>query len=104
MAKFHGKIGFAETVETTPGVWKEQIIERTYSGDWLEENRRLQGTDSVNDTVNISNELTILADPFAYNSFHSIRYVEYLGTKWKVSTVKVRRPRLMLNLGGEYIG
>ena len=30
MAKYYGKIGYAETVETAPGVWKEQITERNY--------------------------------------------------------------------------
>ena len=28
MAKFYGVIGYAETVETKPGVWKEEITEK----------------------------------------------------------------------------
>ena len=27
MAKFYGRIGFAETVETAPGVWTENIVD-----------------------------------------------------------------------------
>ncbi len=30
MAKFFGRIGYVETVETKPGVWKPQIVEREY--------------------------------------------------------------------------
>ena len=33
MAKFYGKIGYAETVETKPGVWRPKIIEKPYFGD-----------------------------------------------------------------------
>lgn len=102
MAKWFGVIGFAETVETKPGVWKEQITEREYYGDMNRNTRRLQSTDQINDNINISNELSIVADPFANENFHSIRYVEYMGAKWKISDVEVQYPRLRLTIGGVY--
>ena len=104
MAKYYGKIGYAETVETAPGVWKEQITERNYFGDLTRITRRLQSSDKVNDAINISNELSIVADPYAMNNFHSMRYAEFMGTRWKVSTVEVQYPRLILSLGGLYNG
>ena len=64
MAKFYGPIGYAETVETKPGVWKEQIVERNYTGDIVRNNRRLQSSDQVNDDINISNSISIVADPY----------------------------------------
>ena len=33
MAKFYGPVGYAETVETAPGVYVEKITERMYFGD-----------------------------------------------------------------------
>ena len=39
MAKWFGKIGYAETVETAPGVWVEHIVEREYYGDLNKNNR-----------------------------------------------------------------
>lgn len=30
MAKFYGAIGFADTVETEPGIYEERITERSY--------------------------------------------------------------------------
>ena len=104
MAKYYGKIGYAETVETAPGVWKEQITERNYFGDLTRITRRLQSSDKVNDDINISNELSIVADPYAMNNFHSMRYAEFMGTRWKVLTVEVQYPRLILSLGGLYNG
>ena len=104
MAKWFGKIGYAETVESKPGVWKEQITEREYFGDLLRNSRRLQSSSSLNDNVTISNEISILADQFAYQNFHSIRYAEFTGTKWKVSNIEVQYPRLILTLGDVYNG
>lgn len=104
MAKYYGKIGYAETAETAPGVWEEQIVERSYYGDLLRNMRRLQSSDKVNDDINISNELSIVADPYAINNFYSMRYAEFMGAKWKVSSVEVQYPRLILTLGGLYNG
>ena len=104
MAKFFGKIGYAETVETTPGVWEEKITEREYFGDLIRNTRSLQSGEQLNDDINISNEISIVADPFAYENFHSMRYVEFMNAKWKISSVEVQYPRLILSVGGLYNG
>lgn len=104
MTKWFGVIGYAETVETIPGVWEEKIVERPYFGDVTRNTRRLQTTDQVNDNIDISNEISVVADPYAYQNFHAIRYAEFMGTKWKVSSVDVQYPRLHLSLGGVYNG
>ena len=104
MAKYYGKIGYAETVETNPGVWTEQITERSYYGDMIRNTRRLQSAEQVNDNINIANDLSIIADPYAINNFHAMRYAEFMGTKWKISNVEVQYPRLILTLGGLYNG
>ena len=104
MAKFYGKIGYANTVETKPGVYEEQIVERSYYGDLIRNTRRLQSADQVNDDINISNEISIVADPYATNNFQTMRYAIFMGTKWKISNVEVSYPRLILTLGGVYNG
>lgn len=103
MAKYFGKIGFAMLEETAPGVWTEQIIEREHYGDVTRNRRKLQSdSGQLNDNINISNEISIVSDPFAYQNFHSMRYAEYMGVKWKVTDVEVQYPRLILTLGGIY--
>lgn len=104
MAKFYGVIGYAETKDTGSGVWREEITERTYFGDVGRNTRRLQSSDHINDDINIANEISIVADPYAYENFHSMRYVEFMGAKWKVSNVEVKYPRLILTIGGLYNG
>lgn len=102
MAKFYGAIGFEGTTETKPGIWTEEIIERFYYGDLLKNYRRLDSGESINDNVTISNQVSIIADPYAIQNFHSIRYVAFMGIKWKVTSVDVEYPRLILSLGGVY--
>lgn len=102
--KWFGAIGYAEQVETNPGVWKEEITEREYFGDMTRINRRLQSANQVNDNIDISNEISIVSDPYANENFHSMRYATYMGTKWKITSVEVQYPRLILSLGGVWNG
>lgn len=104
MAKWYGEIGFAETVETKPGVWVEQITKRNYYGDVTRDSRRLQTADKLNDNVNISNQISIISDPYANENFHSMRYAFYMGTRWKITDIEVQYPRLNLTLGGVWNG
>lgn len=104
MAKFYGTIGYVKTVETEPGMWEEQKTERQYSGELVKNTRRLESSGGVNDNINISNEVSIVADPYAYENFHAMRYIKFMGAKWKISNIEVRYPRLILTIGGVYNG
>lgn len=104
MAKFCGKIGYAETKEISPGVWEEIITERLYYGDLMRNTRRLRIASKINEDIVISNEISIIADQFAYENFHSMRYAEFMGAKWKIDSVEVQHPRLILSLGDVYNG
>lgn len=105
MAKFYGAIGFGIPKETSPGIWTDTIEEYFYDGDMNRNIRRLQTVGgNVNDDVNISNEISIVADPFAVRNIFSMKYVTYQGTKWKISDVSVQSPRLVLTIGGVYNG
>lgn len=104
MAKYYGAIGYAATVQTEPGIYEEQIIETEYVGDVLRNTRRLREGSKINDDITISNQISIIADPYASNNFHAMRYVTFMGAKWKVSEVDVQYPRLILTLGGLYNG
>lgn len=102
MAKFFGVIGYGETTETAPGVWTDHITERQYYGDFIRNTSRLQPSQQLNDNIDVDNQISIVADPFAMQHFHLMRYVEYLGAKWKISSVEVQYPRLILSIRGVY--
>ncbi|GHU55256.1 hypothetical protein FACS1894132_11090 [Clostridia bacterium] len=102
MGKFYGEIGYTEMVETTLGVWQEQIIVRQYFGDVIKNVSKVRDGKNLNDDITIDNRLSIIADPFAYEKFHSMRYIKWLGTFWKITNVEVQQPRLILTIGGVY--
>ena len=104
MAKWFGKVGYATTKETSPGVWTEVITEREYFGKVIDDSRRYQSGDTVNGDITVSSKISIVSDQFADENFHSIRYVKFMGANWTVTTVQPKRPRLILTLGGLYNG
>lgn len=105
MAKFFGKVGYAhETVEIKPGVWSDQIVIKEYYGDVVNNARRLDETDKVNKDISVEVTLSIMADAYANEHFFAIRFVEWTGAFWTVTSVKPERPRLLLRLGGVYNG
>lgn len=104
MARWFGKVGYAEYVETVPGVHEEKITERPYYGDVNRNTRRLESSGNLNDNINVANEISIVADAYAELNFHAMRYVEFMGARWKITNVEVQRPRLILTLGGVYNG
>lgn len=107
MAKYCGQIGFAETVEIPPdsGIVKEVFtLKGPYHGDLLDNTGRMVLADNINTDIKVTNRISIVADPYAMQNFHSIRYAVFMGSKWKVSSVQVAYPRLILNLGDLWNG
>lgn len=104
MSKWFGKIGYAIQKESEPGIWEDEIVERDYYGDLLTDNRKRQTNNNVLDEITLSNMVSIIADPFAYNNCSCMAYAEIMGARWKISEVEVKPPRLNLTIGGVYNG
>ena len=100
--KYFGNIAYATTSETKPGLWKETVSVREYYGDVLRNTRRREGSDKINDDISVNVQISIVADPFALEHFFAMRYIEWMGNKWKISEVEPQFPRLVLTLGGLY--
>ena len=102
MAKFIRPIGFAKQVETEPDIWEEVITERSYSGELVRTKSRFKTSNSVNSDVDIDTEISIAADQFAIENFRSMVYIEYMGVKWRIESADIKRPRIILTIGGVY--
>lgn len=104
MAKFHGNIGFVQTSEsaTSPGVWEDSIVLRAYSGDVFKKSYKWVTADKLNEDLNISNQISIVIDDYILNNTHRMKFVEYLGQRWKITDITVDRPRMTLSIGGLY--
>lgn len=104
MARFYGRIGYGTTVEGEPGVWADEIVERSYYGDVVRNTRELNDGENLNADLSVQNSISIVADAYANDHFFAIRYVEWAGVLWTVSSVEVQSPRLLLKLGEVYNG
>lgn len=102
--KYYGIIGYGMTVEKNPGVYEEEITERSYFGDITRSSIKAQTGSKVNEDVLFSNDFSIVADPFAFENFSFIRYIVYAGVKWRVTNVEIQYPRLIISVGGVYNG
>lgn len=103
MAKFFGKIGYMKAEKTKPGVYTETLLdERDYSGEYLRITGKTESSGGVNDNININHQISIVADPFAIQNFHYMKYVIIGGVKWKIKTVELNYPRLILSIGDEF--
>lgn len=103
--KFYGPVGY-EVVPEEPdnGICAPEVVERNYSGDVLKNYFKAKAGVGVIDNIDVDNRISILSDPFALNHFHEIKYVKWMGAAWKVSSVDVQYPRLILSIGGVYNG
>jgi len=102
MAKFRGNIGFVRTIETVPGVYSEVAEQRLYSGDVLRNYVRWENGERVNDNIGVTNQISIVCDTFVNQNLAFMRYIEWMGSLWKISSVEMRYPRCIINLGGVY--
>lgn len=104
MARFYGRIGYGQTVEQASGVWVDEITERNYYGDVVRNARNLREGENLNFDLSVQNSISIVADAYANDHFFAIRYVEWAGALWTVTSVEVQSPRLLLRLGEVYNG
>lgn len=105
MAKWFGKVGYIVDEEVEPGVWLPKAVEKPYFGDILKNTSRwTQSSNSLNDSTTVDSQISIVADPYAFQHFSSIKYVEFMGDVWEVSTANPQHPRIILSMGGLWNG
>lgn len=106
--RFSGAVGYASSAETAPGVWKEIMTEVEYFGDVIKDSRRLEPPSQVppvtNSGIGLENSFSIIGDEQAYGNINKMRYVRWNGIAWTITNVEVRRPRLVLTIGGQWDG
>lgn len=102
MARFYGSIGFAVECETAPGVWRASIEEHTYIGNVTRNGIRWDQGDNMNEPIRVDNAISVIGDDYLNAHLADIRYVVYMGRKWKVASIQVQRPRIILQIAGDY--
>ena len=105
MAKFHGILGYvSDAEETSPGVYVPVVTERACRGDIPRNTQRVEPAETLNSNFNISNRFSVIADTYALDNLRYIRFLEWRGTKWAVSSAEIQYPRIVLTVNGVYNG
>lgn len=104
MGKCCVKVGYAIPEEYIPGRWRNKMVEHEYYGETLRDSYDIQSSDKVNDDLRLSMSFSLVADPFALQHCGAIRYIEFMGTLWKVTRIEPKYPRIILSAGGVYNG
>ena len=106
MTRFHGLVGFVSQGEVSPGVWEANVVtKREYYGDMIRNSYSIVSTsDSTNDNLKLSNQLSIVADGYIMSHLSSIKFVIVNDVAWRVSSIEVDRRRVILRLGEVYNG
>lgn len=105
MARFKGKVGFViQTDDQETGIVREEAVERVFYGRVIEHTRRWQTSDTVTDDLQLGNQIAITATDDSFEHASAIRYCEFMGCLWKVESIRIRRPEIILTLGGVYNG
>lgn len=104
MTKYAGLVGYVTQMETRPGIWEPVETEKQMRGDVIRLANSYESADKVNDDIILNNRISLVGDPFAYSNFTNLKFITYLGAKWKVTGIEVQRPRLICTLGGIWNG
>ena len=102
MAKYYGHVGYGVNVLIRPGVYSTDPTEREVFGDIFKDTSLNKKGEGLNDDISLSMKISFIADPFATNNYSQIKYATHMGAKWKVNSIDVQFPRLVLTLGGVY--
>ena len=104
MAKFAGLVGYVTQKESTSGVWLPETVERKMRGDVIRAASSFNANEKVNEDIILQQRISLVGDPYSFANFTTLKYVTYLGVKWKVLSIEVNRPRLIVTIGGVWNG
>lgn len=105
MARYHGNVGFliCEDDQET-GIAEEKAVEKPFFGTVLEHTRRWEDSGSLNDDLKVTNQISVTATDFAFRHASAIAYATFMGQRWKVTSVRIKHPNIILTLGGIWNG
>lgn len=104
MTKFSGLVGYVTQKETVPGVWSTDETPKSMKGDVIRLSSSSQNGDKINSDVTLGHRVSLIGDAYAFDNYHILKWIELNGRKWKVTSVELQRPRVIVTLGGLWNG
>lgn len=104
MAKFAGLVGYVTQEETVPGVWVPVENPKQMRGDVIRQNVNIRDNGKINGDVSLQHRVSVIGDAYAFDNYYNIKWIMLDGMKWEVTSIEVRRPRIIVSIGGLYNG
>lgn len=104
MAKYSGMVTYATQTETVPGVWEDVTTPYFMRGDVIRRSSQLQNDDKVNNDISLNHRVSLVGDAFAFENYYNIKHINIDGQEWKVTSVEVQHPRIIVTVGGVWNG
>jgi len=104
MARFSGEVGYVTQEETTPGVWTSVDKVRTMRGDLIRQNANNRDSDKANGDVSLNHRVSLVGDAYSFANYFNIKWIKIDGYKWKVTSIEIQSPRIIVTIGGMYNG
>lgn len=104
MARFSGLVGYAVQEETVPGVWSPVEKTRKMMGDVIRQTASHRTGESINDDVSLNHRISLIGDAYAFENYFNLVWVKMDTKRWKVVSIEVDRPRIIVTLGGVWNG
>jgi len=93
-------VGYSSTIETKPGIFEDEYREVSHVALVLSSKTAWVRGARAGDDVELNQRLSIIPTPDTYANVGAIKYVTYYGVKWKVISINMQRPRMVLTVGG----
>ena len=97
-----GKIGYARTEETSPGIYQEIIVEKQYYGDIVRNSTQILDSNTINSSIKLNNSISVLCNNYMSNNLGFVRYMTFKKSKWKISSIEIKDNRIIFTLGDLY--
>lgn len=104
MARYAGLVSYVTQTETRPGVWTDTVEKHFMKGDMLRKASSHQNGDKVNSDVTLNHRVSLIADDYALGKYFDMKRIELDGREWNITEIEVQRPRIIVTIGGLYIG
>lgn len=100
--KWFGEIGYFVESNNVDGIVTDSFITQQYYGDIIKDYKTNTSENAVNEDFELSNRISVVADPYLISHFHKIAWISFMETKFKVRSVELQYPRLIVSLGGVF--
>lgn len=101
--KWFGEIGYFVESENEGGVVTNSYQKQEYYGDIIKNYKTNTSENAVNENFEINNRISVVADPYLISHFHKIAWISFMDAKFKVRSVELQYPRLIVDLGGVFV-